>query len=165
MPIDPLAIIFDQVSLMTRGLINDMTTLVLGVLACTFIVIGLDVLLTILGNPIVNFQRGKSAVEGAINSYRMAHLPSAPTRSLDRHDVEVSPLLQRDLDYAGSLEAPDRTYINNHWENDGVELSEDRYAALESAMDEAEYISRRKARLSDDEADDLVNSHAKLLRD
>ena len=144
MPIDPLAIIFDQVSLMTRGLINDMTTLVLGILVCTFVVIGLDVLLTILGNPISNFQRGQAVVQGAINSYRMAHLPSAPTRSLDRHDVEVSPLRQRDLDPAGSLEAPDRTYSNNHWDRDGVELSDERYAVLESAMDEAEYNRRER---------------------
>ena len=45
-----------------------------------------------------------------------------------------------------------------------MELSEDRYAALETAMDEAIYQDRMNNRLSDDEAYDLVHSHTERLR-
>ncbi|MGD9950416.1 MAG: hypothetical protein AB7U29_18345 [Desulfobulbus sp.] len=164
-PIDPLAIIFDQVSLLTNGLIKDMTTLILGILTVSFVLIGLDLLLTILQNPVANFQRGKAAVDSAVFNYRKSRLEERPFSSPSRSDVEISPLRQRDLDPLGSLESVDSTFSNNHWENDGVTLSDDRFAELESAMDEAVYNERMSHRLSDDEADDLVHSHGDRLRD
>ncbi len=155
-PIDPLAIIFDQVSHMTMGLIDDMTSLILGILVLTFIAMGFDVLMTILQNPIANFQRGRAAFNQAMFNFRKSNLPAHPSSSVSRSDIEISPMRQFDLDPASNLE-PASTYANNHWENDGVELSEDRYQDLEDAMEEAE---RQRYRMSDEDAAEMVASAA-----
>lgn len=170
--VDPMEYLMNALAILTGGLITDMQTLILGVVVCSFIVMALDILKDLLLIPAMEMAGSFFADPvGSVRRYQINRRISAavsnnePGARPPRRDVEISPLRQRDLDPAGSLEAgPDATYANNHWERDGVELSEERYAALESAMDEAEYQGRRKQRLSDDEAFDVVHSAANRLR-
>lgn len=161
-PIDPLAIIFDQVSNMTMGLIDDMTSLILGILVLTFIVMGFDVLMTILQHPIENFRRGSAAFNQAMFNFRKSNLPANASSSVSRSDVEISPMRQYDLDlaYRGAESlppSPHTIYDDSNWERDGVDLSEDRYQDLEDAMEEAD---RQRYRMSDDDAAEMVANAA-----
>ncbi len=170
--VDPTQYLLEALSTLTGGLIKDMQTLILGLVVCSFILMAFDLLKDLLilpalqsmGNfladPIGNYRTHQinRRISAAANSDGPSYRPS-------RNDIEVSPLREHDLDPYGSLESgPDATYANNHWENDGVELSEDRYAELETAMDEAVYQDRMNNRMSDDEAYDLVHSHTERLR-
>ncbi|MGD9950062.1 MAG: hypothetical protein AB7U29_19390 [Desulfobulbus sp.] len=170
--VDPTQYLLDALSVLTGGLIKDMQTLILGLVVCSFILMALDLLKNLILLPAL--ESAASFLADPVGSYRARQINNriiaavasdGPSARPYRNDVEVSPLRERDLDPYGSLEpGPDSTYANNHWERDGVELSEERYASLESAMDEAEYNERMKHRLSDDEVDDLVHSHADRLR-
>ncbi len=162
----------EALSILTGGLIKDMQTLILGLVVCAFILMAFDLLKDLILLPAL--QSAASFLADPIGSYRTHQInrrissavsSDTPSYRPSRSDIEISPLRERDLDTFGSLEpGPDATYANNHWERDGVELSEDRYAALETAMDEAIYQDRMNNRLSDDEAYDLVHSHTERLR-
>jgi len=174
--VDPTQYLMDALAILTGGLIKDLQTLILGLVVCSFILMALDLLKDLILVPAL--QSAGNFLADPIGNYRIhqtnkriaANLASdAPSIRPERHDIEISPLRQHDMELAldgvESLEpGPDATYANNHWENDGVELSEDRYAALESAMDEAMYEERMRHRMSDDDAYDLIHSHAERLR-
>lgn len=157
--VDPMQYLMDALAILTGGLIKDMQTLILGMVVCTFVVMALDILKDLLLIPALEMAGTFFANPvGAFRRYQINRRISAslandePGARPQRSDIEISPLRQRDLDPAGSLEATDTTYSNSHWERDGVELSEERYAALESAMDEAAYIRR----VREDDRDTLV---------
>ena len=157
--VDPMQYLMDALAILTGGLIKDMQTLILGMVVCTFVVMALDMLKDLLLIPALEMAGTFFADPvGAIRRYQINRRISAAIASNEpgarpqRRDIEISPLRQRELDPAGSLESVDATYANNHWERDGVELSEERYAALESAMDEAEYTRRER----EDDRDTLV---------
>ena len=169
--VDPMQYLMDALAILTGGLIKDMQTLILGMVVCTFVVMALDILKDLLLIPALEMAGTFFANPvGAFRQYQINRRISASIASDEpgarpgRRDIEISPLRQRELDPSGSLEAVDATYANNHWERDGVELSEERYAALESAMDEAEYSERNRHRLSDEAAFDVVHSAANRLR-
>ena len=157
--VDPMQYLMDALAILTGGLIKDMQTLILGMVVCTFVVMALDMLKDLLLIPALEMAGTFFANPvGAFRRYQINRRISASIASNEpgarpqRADIEVSPLRQRELDPAGSLESVDSTYANNHWERDGVELSEERYAALELAMGEAEYTRRER----EDDRDTLV---------
>jgi len=164
-PIDPTQYLMDALAVMTGGLVNDMKTLILGLVVCSFILMALDILkdlvlipvATSLLNPAETYQAAKEMY----HRHRLNRLPAGPTvysspNACSRREVEITPLRQYDLDLAyrgvDSLE-PNSVSIydqkQNNWDRDGVELSGDRYQELEDAMDEAD---RRQNRMSDEEA-------------
>lgn len=49
---DPIALVFQAISQMTGGLITDMTTAIIGMVMLSFVAMGADLLLDILGNRI-----------------------------------------------------------------------------------------------------------------
>lgn len=157
--VDPMQYLMDALAILTGGLITDMQTLILGIVVCSFIVMALDILKDLLLIPAFEMAGSFFADPvGAIRRHQINRRISAaiangePGARPVRNDIEISPLRQRELDPAGNLEAVDATYSNNHWERDGVELSEERYAALELAISEAEYTRRER----EDDRDTLV---------
>ena len=164
--IDPIQYLMEALSILTGGLINDMKTLILGLVVCSFILMAFDLLKDLILLPAL--ESAASFLADPVGSYRTRQInkrimgaisSDGPSYRPARTDIEVSPLRQRELDPSGSLEpGPDATYSNNHWQRDGVEISEERYAALESAMDEAVYEQRMSNRLSDEDAAGLVAS-------
>jgi hypothetical protein len=168
---DPIQYLMNALAILTGGLITDMQTLILGLVVCAFILMALDILkdlillpaLEAMANPFDAYRRASAAYA----TYQINRRISAAAGSNEpgirpsRSDLEISPLRQHDLEFAAdgieSLEpGPDATYANNHWENDGVDLSEDRYSELEDAVDES---YRRIHRMSDEDAAAMV-SHA-----
>lgn len=169
---DPIQYLMNALAILTGGLISDMQTLILGLVVCAFILMALDILkdlillpaLEAMANPIDAYRRASAAystyqinrrISTAVNSDEPGIRPR-------RSDVETSPMRHRDLDlaYSGaeSLEpGPDSTYANNHWENDGVDVSEDRYSEMEDALDEA---YRQRHRMSDEDAAAMVHEAA-----
>jgi hypothetical protein len=170
--VDPTQYLLTAISTLTGGLITDMQTLILGLVVCSFILMAFDLLKDLILLPAL--ESAASFLADPVGSYRTRQINKRIMSAVasdgsscrpSRNDIEVSPLRQRDLDPVGNLEpGPDATYSNNHWERDGVELSEERYSALESALDESVYQDRMNNRLSDDEAYDLVRSHGDRLR-
>jgi hypothetical protein len=138
--VDPMQYLMNALSTLTGGLIADMQTLILGMVVCSFILMALDLLLEVLLSPLSSYQRARDIY----NDYRLKNLPAGPTlysgQSTSRQDIEISPLRQHDLDlaYSGvdSLEPGESIYDQkqNTWERDGVDLSEDRYQELDTAM-------------------------------
>jgi len=111
--IDPTQYLMDALAVMTGGLVNDMKTLILGLVVCSFILMALDILkdlvlipvATSLLNPAETYQAAKEMY----HRHRLSGLQSGPKQS------------------AG----------------DGVELSGDRYQELEDAMEEADRRQHR----------------------
>jgi len=141
--VDPMQYLMDALAILTGGLITDMQTLILGLVVCSFIVMALDILKDLLLIPALEMAGSFFADPvGAIRRYQInrrigaAVASGEPGARPQRHDIAISPLRQRDLDPLGSLEpGSDPTSANNHWQNDGVELSPQRYQELEEALD------------------------------
>lgn len=138
----------EAIGILTGGLVNDMKTLILGLVVCSFILMALDILkdlillpllLSIL-NPAETYKKSRQLY----HDVRFKMLPkqsiySSPNAS-NRDGVEISPLRQYDLDmaYRGVDSLPENeTSIydvkQNNWERDGVELSPERFAELDEA--------------------------------
>ncbi|MDD2468488.1 MAG: hypothetical protein PHI97_31290 [Desulfobulbus sp.] len=138
--VDPTTYLLDALSILTGGLIKDMQTLILGLVVCAFILMAFDLLKDLILLPAL--QSAASFLADPVGNYRTYQINKRITADNPTDDPIYEFTSQRD----------------------GVELSEERYADLESAMDEAVYNDRMKNRLSDDEAYDLVNSHSERLR-
>jgi len=151
---------------MTNGLISDATTLLLGLLVLGFLAMAFDILFSALDRAVVDAGGVFNLIRDINHKRKMNRLPASPLYENNispRRDIEISPLRQYDLDlsYRGvdSLpESPESIYEQsaNHWERDGIELSEDRYQELEMAMQESEYNARQKHRMSDDDAAAMI---------
>lgn len=166
--VDPFDYLMAALSSLTNGLINDLKTLILGLVVCSFIVMALDLLKDLVLVPFfANPMAALSKLRQSYHDFRLRHLPatsfSSPNASA-RTEIEISPLRHYELDvaYRGVDALPDppsHAQRENNWERDGVELSEDRYQELEQAMftakDEAEYEERMQHRMSAEEVDSM----------
>lgn len=131
--VDPMQYLMDALAILTGGLIKDMQTLILGLVVCSFIVMALDMLKDLLLVP---------ALEMAGNFF------ANPIGAFRRHQIN------RRISAAVANDEPGQRPS----ERDEIELSEDRYASLESALDEAEYNERQKRRLHDEAVQDLFRN-------
>jgi hypothetical protein len=136
--VDPTQYLMEALSILTGGLITDMQTLILGLVVCAFLLMALDILKDLLILP---------ALEAAANFL------ANPSQSMGNR--KINKRFENWANSDGPLPLQD---------SGGVEISEERFASLESAMDEAAYNERMKNRLSDDEADELVRFHGDRLR-
>jgi hypothetical protein len=160
--VDPMSYLIEAVGRLTGGLITDLQTLFLGMVVCSFILMALDLLKDVLLSPVASYQRAREIY----HDIRIKTLPAGPTvynsPASERQDIEISPLRQYELDlaYRGADSLPESEMSiydqkQNAWERDGVELSEDRYRDLESALDEAIYNDRMQHRMSGDDVESM----------
>lgn len=163
--VDPLSYLIAPISNLTGGLIHDLQTLILGVVFCLFLLLAFELLEEIILVPIGRALTDPARLKKMYQDFYISRLPPGPSvygspNSSTRSEIEISPLRQYDLDLAyrgvDSLpESPISFYDQkeNNWERDGVDLSEERYRALEEAFDESAYNERNKHRMSSDEVD------------
>ncbi len=164
--VDPFKYLMDAIGILTGGLINDLKTLFLGLLVCSFILMALDLLKDALLSPAATFGR----VREMYNEHRVNNLPTGPTvysspNASSRAEVEISPLREYELDlaYRGVDSLPESSesiydQSANNWEREGVTLPADRYQELDLAMQESEYNERQKHRMSSGEVEAMFDS-------
>ncbi len=117
--VDPFDYLMEAVGNLTGGLITDLKTLFLGMLVCSFILMAFDLL--------------KDAMLSSIGQ-----LGSSPGEIIANYRIN------RRIEAAVSGE-----YSAAPASRNDIELSEDRYFALEDAMEQAE---RQRHRMSDEDA-------------